>query len=171
MRSTNKRMLSLFLLSFFLNNTLAKDTVTHCSQDETPLFSCTMHNKKILSLCSAENNKFLTYRYGKYGQPEFSYSDRQIAADNVFSYAHYFRYRTDYFLLIFTNQNYQYDVFRYYSDDGSTDKPLAAGINITNTFSGKEYINECASIEKDSLLILQDFLPCNKTTALGCRNE
>lgn len=171
MYSTNKRILSLFLLSLFFNNALAKEAVTHCSQDETPLFSCTMHNKKILSLCSAENNKYLTYRYGKYGQPEFSYPDKQVAAEKIFSYGHYFRYRTDYFLLIFTNHNYQYDVFKYYSDDGSTDKPLVAGVNITHILSGKEYTNECASIENDSLLILQDLLPCNETIALGCENR
>lgn len=31
---------------------------THCTQDETPVFSCTMDNKKILSLCSTDDNKW-----------------------------------------------------------------------------------------------------------------
>jgi hypothetical protein len=172
MRSTNRQLILIFLLSLFFNSALANGAVTNCTQDETPVFSCTMRNKKILSLCSTDNNKFLTYRYGKSGQIEFTYPSEKTASDKIFSYSHYFRYRTDYFILSFTNQDHRYAVFRYYSDDGSSnDEPVMAGVSVTNLVSEKEYTNRCKTIESDSISILRDYIPCDPNGDFGCKSN
>lgn len=171
MHLINKRIISIFLFCTFISNALAIDNTTQCMNNEEILFSCTMNNKKILSICSKGNNNFIFYRYGKPGEIEFSYPSLDIKADKIFSQNHYFRYRTDYFTLTFLNNEYEYTVSRYYSDDGISgdSESIVAGVKVINTESKKEFVNMCKTIEEDSISVLRDFLPCNLYGEFGCK--
>lgn len=55
-----------------------------CSAREAIFFSCTLENKKIVSLCGEEEGKSLKYRYGTQALVELSYPSEQSKKGNAF---------------------------------------------------------------------------------------
>lgn len=55
-----------------------------CSAQEAIYFSCTLENKKIVSLCGEEGGHNLKYRYGTQALIELSYPSEQPKKGNAF---------------------------------------------------------------------------------------
>lgn len=152
-------------------------TKSLCSKNDTVIFSCTLENKKMLSLCletftDEKIQPVLIYNYGAPNHIELRYPNHKIPAPNAFEYALYFRYQTEYFWVNFENTGYLYSIGRYFSGEDNPSKPsIQYRLNVTNAATGKEITSHhCQTIYKDSLLTLSDILlRCSKTEEIGCQ--
>jgi hypothetical protein len=106
---------------------------SHCSADESVVFSCLLRNAKVVSLCSsrvlAKDAGYLQYRYGPQGRVELEYPADRAATQTGFTLEQHRPYRMESELLHFTIGQYEYSVYRVVSADRET--PNGAGVMVS----------------------------------------
>lgn len=160
-----------------LQDATDKEPVTHCDADEKIYFSCQTSRSKILSLCGTIKNndetsdgppKSLQYRFGKLDKIELMYPDPSDNDSlNLFFYNHYFRSLADYAEIGFTNNQYEYRIYRHYDKISYGDR-LLYGISILSKNEHEIANIRCSTVSRDRIIDLTRWLPCNKDNALGC---
>ena len=90
------------------------NTLTLCTNQETPLFSCNI-KKKTLSVCAAKNisktEGYLKYRFGKSEKIDFSYPYVKEHPSKFFRFHHGGSAKASEDQLSFTLNNFSYTVF------------------------------------------------------------
>lgn len=162
----NKRHILILFSLLVANNVFATDSL--CNVKEQVLFTCSMQNGKKLSFCgkATKDNLIINYKYGKPNKIEFVYPQREQLNNDLFKYNHYLRYQTDYFRIVFVNNDYEYEVYRNY--DGENLDKVVAGVSVSKFKSTKNYNNKCDVIQVDNIQELSKYLECDKEYALGC---
>lgn len=157
----------IFVISLLVFYMSPADANSLCETDQKVIFSCSMLNNKLLSLCiTANENNSICYKYGTHNKIELIYPLKNINKNNLFTYNHYYRYQTDYIRVYFKNENYIYTIFYDYEADGIEREE--AGILIKNALTQNEYKYKCKKIETNHLGKLTKILNCNKDGEFGC---
>jgi hypothetical protein len=161
-------VLTMLTLNSCITLSFADEHIGHCLANEEIYFSCLMKNGKTLSLCGSANE--LSYKYGKPGQLELVFPSNTEHSMDHFSYNNFSRYGVDYFRVSFTNEPYQYTIYR--DIDNELNPKSQAGIIIKNKSptDEKEYNLSCSFNASDNLNKLPPLLKCDKENALGCAN-
>lgn len=143
---------------------------SHCQKGEEIYFSCKTGKSKTISLCgTTADGKILSikYSFGDLKKPELVYS--AFAKDNFgsFKFSHYFRYGVDYFRVNFVRNNYRYEIYKDYDDQGNPKE--SSGIIVENLSAAAKEVNiACRQDIITNLLPLSSTLPCDEESALGC---
>ena len=110
---------------------------SHCTADESVVFSCLLRNAKVVSLCSsrdlAKDAGYLQYRYGPKGRVELEFPAGRRGTQDRFSLEQHRPYRMESELLHFTIDQYEYSVYRVVSNDPET--PNGAGVMVSTPAS------------------------------------
>lgn len=161
-----------FLAVGYAEYGLASGPADHCLTQEQVFFSCIASNKKIISLCgrNSKEEKYLFYRFGRANKIELEFPKKAVRSLERFSYNHYFRYGVDYYRVAFSNDGYDYSVFR--SLDATINSEAIAGVLVGVGKAGEkgEVAIQCAESIVDNLNDLSGFITCNRESALGCAN-
>jgi hypothetical protein len=158
-----KRGLFFLPVLFFANSALAA-VPSHCFTGEQIFFTCRLADERVISLCgAAELGKdigYMQFRAGPEGniEYEFPHADQKSPAKVNFTNSHYFRYRTDYRRIIFTDEDTEYQVFADYNGEDGEDL-YEAGL----VFGGWDgAVTPCKKPYLDNLAPLDDVLPEEK---------
>ncbi len=134
------------------------------------MLQCKVNNGKYLALCAAAtlDGKILDlqYRFGRADKIELMYPALLPSSLALFNMSHYFRHGTDYSIVEFSNDEYDYGIYRYESLLGELNVKL--GVSVLNRVTGKEVNIACRSTIKDEFWRLKGRLACNTESALGC---
>ncbi|WP_199030240.1 hypothetical protein [Ralstonia sp. ASV6] len=154
-----------------ISTTSAHASNSLCKDEDEVYFSCSTKSKKLISLCKStsqpDSTEIISYKFGTKRRVELEFSTTQEQLKDRFSRNHYFRYLTEYLRVNFTNNNYQYSLFKDY--DQSIDKAPRFGVIVSNLSDPSvEHEISCASVTVDKLQEFAKPLPCNPDSALGC---
>ncbi len=133
-----------------------------CTASEHIIFSCTVKQGKVLSLCGSrdltKDRGYLQYRFGLPAKVELEFPKDRTGTQQKFHYSHYFRAQVDMTEISFTNEGYQYLLFDTYNGE---EKPAVSEQGITITPPGKQNGTtlQCHTKPKADFSILADILP------------
>jgi hypothetical protein len=112
----------------------------------------------------SKNYRTLTYRFGRPGKIELSYSAEK-GGENGFLYNHYIRPGVDYKRIKFSKSGYEYSIFRNY--DATESPGPNYGVAVTKN-GGDEVQIKCQPQVVDNMSKIIDHLRCDESSALGC---
>ena len=137
-------------------------TTSLCAKEEKVVFSCTLKNAKVVSLCSStklsKTEGYLQYRFGGSGKIELEYPKEREATQKAFKYSHYFRAQVDLTEISFTIDGYVYTVFDNFNGE---EKPAISeeGISVTPTDNKKAVTHICRGRAKVDFTDISETLP------------
>jgi len=112
-----------------------------CVANENILISFKMEkSSKILSVCTAKDESYIVYRFGKQGNIEIEFPENKTGSWDKFTYKHGQQRVTDMYFLEFINHGYKYDVYHHlWLDDYDRETVVGSnyGVGITNISKGK----------------------------------
>jgi hypothetical protein len=133
-----------------------------CAKEEKVVFSCTLKNAKVVSLCSStklsKTEGYLQYRFGGSGKIELEYPKEREATQKAFKYSHYFRAQVDLTEISFTIDRYVYTIFDTFNGE---EKPAISeeGISVTPTDNKKAVSHICRGRAKVDFTDISETLP------------
>jgi hypothetical protein len=171
MNQSVKRIITLSLAFSIAMATPASEVqgTSLCNSNEDVVFSCTLKNKKSVSICRAKraSGDLLTYRFGKPKAVEMEYSD-VTGPTSTFRYESYFRYQVNYFDLSFERDGHTYLVYRKWDEEN----PVAQfGLDVSFPSNRKPLRMVCAAEINDENFGKTTDVACDMDSMFGCERK
>lgn len=131
------KTLSLIIFLLLVNSSLKAAELTHCSNEERVVFSCST-GKKFVSVCASKDASkdkgYVQYRYGVINKPELIFPENREPANKNFSYQ-YNLYASGYSNdILFNIGTFNYIVSYLFAkgDESGSVEVIKSGKNIAN---------------------------------------
>ncbi len=112
----NNIFIFLLAVTWLMNSASAATPASHCLANETTLFTCTLTNKKIVSLCSTKKTPrdtgYLQYRFGVLGRVELAIPNKKSGIP-VFALVHSKDKYTEYDKIAIVSEPLTYNIESY----------------------------------------------------------